>query len=146
MSDLRRRLYAAAPLFARIALGLAFLSAVADRFGLWGPPGAPGVAWGALEPFFAYTGTVNPWFPAAAIPAVGWAVTIAEIVLGLALLAGWRLRDTALAGAALLFAFGVGMAAGSGIKSPLDASVFAASAAALLLAARSDRGGAPAGD
>ena len=27
----------------RIALALAFLSAVADRFGLWGKPGEPGV-------------------------------------------------------------------------------------------------------
>jgi hypothetical protein len=25
-----------------------FLSAVADRFGLWGPPGAPNVAWGGV--------------------------------------------------------------------------------------------------
>lgn len=135
MKNLRDRLFALAPLYARIALGLAFLSAVADRLGLWGPPGAPGVAWGAMDPFLAYTGSINPWFPDGMIPLVGWFVTLAEVVLGLALLVGWRLRETALASGLLLFAFGIGMIAGSGIKSPLDASVFSASAAALLLAA-----------
>ena len=30
----------------RVALAAGFLSAVADRFGLWGMPGTPGVAWG----------------------------------------------------------------------------------------------------
>jgi hypothetical protein len=33
-------------LFARFALGASFLSAVADRFGLWGPHGAKNVSWG----------------------------------------------------------------------------------------------------
>ena len=33
-------------LFARFALGASFLSAVADRFGLWGPYGAKNVSWG----------------------------------------------------------------------------------------------------
>lgn len=31
-------------LFARVALGASFLSAVADRFGLWGPYGARNVS------------------------------------------------------------------------------------------------------
>jgi hypothetical protein len=30
--------------YVRLALGTAFLSAVADRFGLWGPPGARNVS------------------------------------------------------------------------------------------------------
>jgi hypothetical protein len=33
-----------ATVFLRLALGVAFLSAVADRFGLWGPAGAKNVA------------------------------------------------------------------------------------------------------
>jgi hypothetical protein len=33
-----------ARLFARFALGASFLSAVADRFGLWGPYGARNVS------------------------------------------------------------------------------------------------------
>ncbi len=37
------------------ALAAGFLSAVADRFGLWGPTGTPGVAWGGFDPFLVYT-------------------------------------------------------------------------------------------
>ncbi len=41
--------------FLRLALGLSFLSAVADRFGWWGPFGHPNVAWGSFARFVAYT-------------------------------------------------------------------------------------------
>lgn len=122
------------PVFARLALAAGFLSAVADRLGLWGPPGADGVAWGAFGPFLDSTATLNPWFPDAWIPAVGVLVTAAEVVVGLALLAGWRTRIAGAAAGFLLLAFGVGMTVGTGLKSALDASVFAAAAAGLLLA------------
>jgi hypothetical protein len=42
MSD-RIQSTAVAAIFLRLALAAGFLSAVADRFGLWGPPGTPGV-------------------------------------------------------------------------------------------------------
>ncbi|HEX9457792.1 MAG TPA: hypothetical protein VGA84_01540, partial [Thermoanaerobaculia bacterium] len=58
----------------------------------------------------------------------------AETALGIALIAGFRLRWTAFASAGLLAVFGIAMAISGGIKSPLDYSVFSASAAALLLA------------
>ena len=32
--------------YLRLALGLSFLSAIADRFGLWGVLGKPNAAWG----------------------------------------------------------------------------------------------------
>jgi hypothetical protein len=48
----------------RIALAIGFLSAVADRFGLWGPPGSPGVAWGDLTRFNAYVAKLNWFMPA----------------------------------------------------------------------------------
>ncbi len=41
--------------FLRLALGLSFLSAVADRFGWWGAFGHPNVAWGSFARFVAYT-------------------------------------------------------------------------------------------
>ena len=44
-----------ARLFARLALGASFLSAVADRFGLWGPYGAKNVSWGTFAHFVEYT-------------------------------------------------------------------------------------------
>src|SRR5262249_35194820 len=43
-------------LFARFALGASFLSAVADRFGLFGPYGAKNVSWGNFARFVEYTG------------------------------------------------------------------------------------------
>jgi hypothetical protein len=40
--------------FLRIALGISFFCAVADRFGLWGAYGQPNVAWGDLSRFVSY--------------------------------------------------------------------------------------------
>lgn len=123
----------AAPLFARCALAAGFLSAVADRFGVWGAPGAPGVAWGAWAPFVAYTAKLNLGAPPLLAQVLAIAATTAEVVLGFALLAGWRLRAVAFASAALLFAFALAMVASGSPKAALDYSVFSAAAAALLL-------------
>ena len=119
--------------FARLAVGLGFLSAVADRFGLWGPPDATNVAWGNFDSFLQYTAKLNPYLASALVPALGWAVTIAEIVVGLLLVAGLYVRHAAAAGFVLLCGFALGMAIGTGIKTAFDASVPAAAAAALLL-------------
>jgi len=123
-----------ATIFARLALAAGFLSAVADRLGIWGPYGTVNVAWGDMEHFLAYTGRLNPWFPASFIPVVGWVATITEIILGILLLLGLRTRSTAFASGFLMIAFASGMSAGPGIKTALNASVFAAAAAAFLLA------------
>jgi uncharacterized membrane protein YphA (DoxX/SURF4 family) len=116
--------------YARLALGSAFLSAVASRFGIWG--GEPGLS--RFPGFIQYTAEVNAFMPAAVIPFLAWAATIAETSLGVALIAGFRLRWVALASAALLAVFGTAMAISFGPKLPLDYSVFSASAGALLLA------------
>jgi thiosulfate dehydrogenase (quinone) large subunit len=123
-----------APLYARLALGVTFLSAVSDRFGLWGPPGTRNVAWGDFDHFLAYTAVLNPYLPAGVIPGLGWMVTAAETVLGVALIIGFRTRLVALLSGLLLLGFALGMTIGVGIKSPLDYSVFSASAAAFLVA------------
>lgn len=116
--------------YARVALGAAFLSAVASRIGLW--DGSP--ARDAFGRFVAYTAEVNAFMPAALIPPLAWSATIAETALGLALIAGYRVRWAAGGAAVLLALFGSAMAASYGPKEPLDYSVFSASAAALLLA------------
>ncbi len=82
--------------FLRIALGISFLCAVADRFGLWGPYGQPNVAWGDFSRFVAYTGKLNWFAPTAVIPALAWAATFAELLLGLALVLGFFTRVAAL--------------------------------------------------
>jgi putative oxidoreductase len=86
-----------------------------------------------------YTGEVNAFMPRATIPFLAVAATVAELLLGVALVAGFRLRWTALASAVLLALFGVAMAISFGPKEPLDYSVFSACAAALLLAHESER-------
>jgi putative oxidoreductase len=120
-----------ARLLVRITLGVGFLSGVADRFGLWR---GRNVGYGNFDGFISYTAKVNSFMPAFSIPFLAWAATIAELVLGVLLLWGLWLRWTALASALLLILFGTAMAISFGAKSPLDYSVFSASAAAILLA------------
>jgi hypothetical protein len=43
----------------RVALGATFLTAVTDRFGVWGAPGAPQVAWGANHVRALFTSVGN---------------------------------------------------------------------------------------
>lgn len=118
-------------LYARIALGLAFLSGIADRFGLyWGR----NVGYGNFDGFVRYTAKVNSFMPASTIPFLAWAATAAEFFLGIALVFGIWTRWAAIGSALLLAAFGVAMAISFGIKSPMDYSVFSASAGAVLLA------------
>ena len=72
--------------------------------------------------------------PASTIPFLAWAATVAELAFGLALVFGIWLRWAALGSSILLLLFGTAMAISFGIKSPLDYSVFSASAGALILA------------
>jgi uncharacterized membrane protein YphA (DoxX/SURF4 family) len=124
-----------ARLFLRLGLAAGFLSAVADRFGAWGSPGDPNVAWGQWNVFVDYVAVLNWFVPTPFIPALAWAATAAEVLIALGLLVGWKLRWFSLAGGLLLLTFAVTMSAASGIKAPLDYSVFAAAGGALLLAA-----------
>ena len=117
-------------LYARVALGAAFLSGIASRFGLYGK----NVGYGNFANFVRYTAEVNSFMPAFTIPFLAWAATAAEFVLGIALILGIWPRWVALGSALLLALFGVAMAISFGIRSPLDYSVFSASATAVLLA------------
>jgi uncharacterized membrane protein YphA (DoxX/SURF4 family) len=123
-------------LYARIALGAAFLSGIADRFGLyWGR----NVGYGSFDGFLRYTAEVNSFMPPATIPFLAWAATAAEFFLGTTLILGVWPRWVAIGSALLLVVFGVAMAISFGIKSPLDHSVFSASAGAVLLALYQNR-------
>ncbi|MGH9398073.1 MAG: DoxX family protein, partial [Terriglobia bacterium] len=124
--------------YLRLALGAAFLSAVADRFGIWGAAGTPLVAWGDFHNFLLYAAKLNPWFPRTWIPTIGWIATLCELVFGVALIAGLRTRLAAFLSGYLTLAFAFGMAVGLGIKAPLNYSVFTASAASFLLASLKD--------
>ena len=121
--------------FLRFALALSFLSAVADRFGLWGAYGQPHVAWGDFGRFVAYTSKLNWFVPTILLPTLAWASTLAEILLGLALIVGLFTRIAALLSGIILLLFALAMTVALGVKVPLDFSVFSASAGAFLLAA-----------
>jgi uncharacterized membrane protein YphA (DoxX/SURF4 family) len=121
--------------FLRLSIAGGFFSAVADRFGVWGAPGTPNVAWGAWVPFVEYAAKLNWFAPAPIVSFLAWAATFAETVLAVGLIVGWQLRWFALGSGLLLLSFALTMALALGIKAPLNYSVFAASAAAFFLAA-----------
>ena len=122
----------------RIALGLTLLSAVVDRFGIWGAYGSPNVSWGDWVHFVQYCAKVNSFLPAAWAGALAWIATALEIVLGVGLLIGvWR-RYVAYGTAVLLLSFAVAMTISFGAKPPLSYSVFVDAAAAFLLASIAD--------
>jgi uncharacterized membrane protein YphA (DoxX/SURF4 family) len=92
-----------AALCARIALGAAFLSGIADRFGLYR---GRNVGYGDFPGFVRYTAKVNSFMPASTIPFLAWAATIAELFFGITLILGiWRVW-AALGSAVLLILFG----------------------------------------
>lgn len=117
-------------LYARLALGAAFLSAVGGRFGVWDGS----LDYGRFDAFIARTAEVNAFMPAFTIPFLAWAATVCESFLGVALILGLWPRWVALGSALLLTLFATAMAISLGIKAPLDSSVYSAAAGALLLA------------
>ena len=128
------RLATFSSLFLRLALGISFLSAVADRFGLWGAYGQANVSWGNYARFVDYTAKLNWFLPRATIPALALISTAAETLFGVLLIAGWKTRITALLSGVLLALFALSMTIALGVKAPLNFSVFSAAAGALHLA------------
>jgi putative oxidoreductase len=76
---------------------------------------------------------LNSYAPDAFIPVLAWISTVLEIVFGIAFLVGFQLEHVAYGSAILFGLFAFGMTWGTGVKSPLDASVFTDAAGALLL-------------
>ena len=124
-----------APIVLRWAIALTLLSAVADRFGFWGPPGTANVSWGDWAHFVAYTAKVNSFLPSALAPSLAVFASATEALLAFALILGIFPRPAALASAALFALFAVAMTVSFGIKAPLNFSVFVDAAAAFTLAA-----------
>jgi uncharacterized membrane protein YphA (DoxX/SURF4 family) len=126
-------------LYLRWSLGLTFLSACADRFGLWGPPGSRYAVWGDWSHFAAYAATMNSFLPAWLHTPAAYIATIAETSFGIALIAGLFLRAVAFGSAFLLGLFALAMTISLGIKAPLNYSVFVDAGAAWLLACMVDQ-------
>ena len=120
--------------FLRYSLAASFLSAVADRFGLWGPAGSAGVVWGNFTNFTEYTGSLLSFLPASTFSFFSWSATILEIIIAVFLMIGFKIKYSAIASSLLLASFALSMIIAYGIKSPLDYSVLTACAASCLLA------------
>lgn len=123
-------------LFLRIALSFSFLSAVADRFGLW--PAQISV-WGNWENFVAYTQVINPWLPEALVSPAAIVATAAEVIFPVCLLVGFKTELVAKLSGILLLSFALAMAFSTGIKGAFDYSVFTASAAAFALSTMKEK-------
>jgi hypothetical protein len=117
-------------LFLRFALAASFLSAVADRFGIW--PAEISV-WGNWENFLAYTQLINPWMPESLIPTLGFLATAAEIAFAFFLLIGFKTELFAKWSGILLLLFAISMTFSTGIKGAFDYSVFSAAGCAFAL-------------
>lgn len=106
---------------------------MADRFGLWGPPGSYRVAWGNWHHFIRYVSVLTSGVRGPLLELLGIASTLLEIILGVFLLAGFKIKTVSLLSGILLLLFALGMSFNTGIKSAWDASVYAAAFGALLL-------------
>lgn len=123
-------------IFLRLAIALSFLSAVADRFGMWSQDIS---VWGNWNSFLEYTQIINPWLPNSMISIVGILATIAEIIFAICLLIGFKTELFAKLSGFLLLVFALSMTFSTGIKGAFDYSVFSASAGAFALSLMKDK-------
>jgi uncharacterized membrane protein YphA (DoxX/SURF4 family) len=119
--------------FLRLALSISYLSAVADRFGLWGAPGTPGVSWGNWQNFVAYSNSVNSFVPPFLGNVLAIVATTLEVILPALLLTGYKIRLASMASGIVLLLFALAMTISFGMKAPLDYSVWTGAAASFLL-------------
>ena len=117
-------------LFFLFAFSLGFLSAVADRFGIWSKEVS---VWGNWDNFLNYTQMINPWIPNSLISTIAILATVAEIAFAIFLIIGFKTELFAKLSGFLLLIFALSMTFSTGIKGAFDYSVFSASAGAFAL-------------
>lgn len=121
-------------LFLRMALGIGFILPVMDRLGWLGAAGAPGVAWGNWSSFVSYTNTLVPFLNAQLAGVMALIATIAEMLFGIMLIVGYKIKWAALGSFLLTLTFALCMGIFLSPRAPFNYSVFTDSAAGLLLA------------
>jgi len=119
--------------FLRLALAASLLSAVADRLGIWGPPGATNVSWGDWEHFLAYSNTLNFYVSPQIGNILAILATVLEVVFGVMFLIGYKVRLASWGTFLLMVIFALTMTAALGVKPPLSYSVWTTAGAAALL-------------
>lgn len=101
--------------FLRITLIVGFLSAVADRFGIWGAPGKYGIAWGDWSSFVEYTQQLAPWSPEGLTPILAVIATALEVVFALCLAFGWKMKFAGYGAGILVLIFALSMSFSGGM-------------------------------
>ena len=89
---------------------------------------------GKFRSFRGVHGRGDVSLPSSSTVSFAWAATVAETLLGILLIAGFKIRMASVLSGLLLLSFAMGMVTGLGIKTPFDYSVFSAASAAFLLA------------
>lgn len=117
-------------LFLRVAIAVTMLSAVADRFGLWGVNSA----WGNWKNFENYTRQLTFFLPETLSIFSAYTATFLEILLSFMLIFGFKTKIAAYGSGFLLLVFALSMTASLGIKVTFDYSVWIGCAASFLLA------------
>jgi putative oxidoreductase len=127
-----------AQLYLRLALGSGFFIIGLDRLGAWGPYGKSWVSWGDWKHFSAYAHELMHFLPYGLAETLAVLATFVEVTAGPLLILGCFTRWTAITTCGLTLCFAIAMSITNGIISPINYSVFTASAASLLLAAQPD--------
>lgn len=120
-------------LFLRVALGIIFIMAVMDRFGLLGVPGANGVSWGDWKHFVDYTHTLVPFVSRPIANFLAVLATVAETTFAICLIIGLKIKQVALGAALLTLCFGLCMGIFVSIGAPFNYPVFVFSGSGLVL-------------
>lgn len=120
-------------LLLRCALGITFLTPVADRLGILGAPGTGNIEWGNWNNFINYTSTLMPVFERSMVNAMGGIATVAELLVGICLIIGFKTKYAALGASLITLTFIVFMTLSVGIQKPVNYGVFTAAAAGLVL-------------
>ncbi|MCZ4244285.1 DoxX family membrane protein [Pedobacter punctiformis] len=124
-----------AQLLLRFSLGISFLTPVSDRLGFLGPMGNKNIEWGNWNNFIDYTATLMPFLSRPVVNVMGIMATIAEVIIGILLIIGFKTRYAALASCMLTLTFIVCMSLFLGVKAPINFSTFTVCSASLLLSA-----------
>lgn len=122
-----------AQLLLRLALGIGFLLPVMDRLGWLGQPGDPGVGWGNWQHFVDYTHLLIPYVNLPMASFLGILATVAECVIAVLLIIGYKTRLAALGSFLLTLLFAISMLFFLNYRAPFNYSVFVVSFASLLL-------------
>lgn len=130
-----KHILSTAQILLRFALGVGFLLPVLDRIGFLGASGNANVSWGNWDNFVTYANTLMPYFPRKIASFFSLIATIGEVVFGILLIIGYRIKFAAFGSFLLTLTFALSMLLFTGYRSPFDYSVFVVSFASLLLAA-----------